>query len=174
MNPATACLEAEPKQTEGDDVTTEPSCRDPETPASPADEPPYTVFTKAQKQWISLAASFAGMFSTLCSYIYYPALVPIARDLGVSVLLVNLTITSYLIVAAVAPAFMGDMADQSGRRPIYMLMFTLFIGANIGIALQNSFAALLVLRMLQSAGIREESIVLTGNADISQGRRVRM
>jgi MFS family permease len=92
------------------------------------------------------------MFSTLCSYIYYPALVPIARDLSVSVSLINLTITSYLIIAAVAPAFMGDMADQSGRRPVYILMFVLFIAANIGIALQKSFGALLALRMLQSAG----------------------
>jgi MFS family permease len=92
------------------------------------------------------------MFSTMSSYIYLPALVAVARDLDVSVLLINLTVTSYLIIAAVAPAFMGDMADQSGRRPIYILMFLVMLGANVGIALQRSFAALLVLRMLQSAG----------------------
>ncbi|KAB5586218.1 major facilitator superfamily domain-containing protein [Coniochaeta sp. 2T2.1] len=97
-------------------------------------------------------SSPAGAFSTLCSYIYYPALVPIAAELGVPIILVNLTITSYLVVAAIAPAIMGSMADQSGRRPIYILMFALFIGANVGIALQTSFPALLVLRMLQSAG----------------------
>lgn len=114
--------------------------------------PSYTVFTKGQKRFISLVASFAAMFSTLMSYIYYPALVPMSRSLGVSVTLINLTVTSYLIVAAIAPAFMGDMADQAGRRPIYILMFTLLIAANIGMALQKSYAALFVLRMLQSAG----------------------
>lgn len=113
---------------------------------------PYTAFTKGQKRFISLVASFAAMFSTLMSYIYYPALVPMSRSLGVSVALINLTVTSYLIVAAIAPAFMGDMADQAGRRPIYILMFTLLIAANIGMALQNSYGALFVLRMLQSAG----------------------
>lgn len=118
--------------------------------ASP--ERPYTAFTKGQKRFISLVASFAAMFSTLMSYIYYPALVPMSRSLGVSVSLINLTVTSYLIVAAIAPAFMGDMADQAGRRPIYILMFTLLIAANIGMALQDSYAALFVLRMLQSAG----------------------
>lgn len=117
-----------------------------------ASERPYTAFTKGQKRFISLVASFAAMFSTLMSYIYYPALVPMCRSLGVSVTLINLTVTSYLIVAAIAPAFMGDMADQAGRRPIYILMFTLLIAANIGMALQNSYAALFVLRMLQSAG----------------------
>jgi predicted MFS family arabinose efflux permease len=115
-------------------------------------QPPFSIFTKWQKRWINLLTSFAAMFSTLSSYIYYPALVPVAKELGVSIVLINLTVTSYLIVAAVAPAFMGDMADQSGRRPIYILMFTLYLAANLGIALQKSFPALLVLRMLQSAG----------------------
>jgi predicted MFS family arabinose efflux permease len=115
-------------------------------------QPPFSVFTKWQKRWINFLTSFAAMFSTLSSYIYYPALVPVAKDLGVSIFLINLTVTSYLIIAAVAPAFMGDMADQSGRRPIYILMFTLYLAANLGIALQKSFPALLVLRMLQSAG----------------------
>ncbi|KAK5662616.1 hypothetical protein OQA88_8530 [Cercophora sp. LCS_1] len=113
---------------------------------------PYSVFTKQQKLWISMSASFSAMFSTMSSYIYYPALVPVARDLGVSVALVNLSVTTYLIVAAIAPAFMGDMADQAGRRPIFLLLFVLMISANTGIALQTSYAALLVLRMLQSAG----------------------
>ncbi|KAK1546801.1 hypothetical protein CPAR01_00768 [Colletotrichum paranaense] len=112
----------------------------------------FTVFTKWQKHWISLSASFSAMFSTMSSYIYYPAIVPISRNLKVSVSLINLTVTSYLIIAAIAPAFMGDMADQSGRRPIFFLMFVLMIGANVGIALQSPFPALLVLRMLQSSG----------------------
>ncbi|KAM0415688.1 hypothetical protein ACHAPT_013359 [Fusarium lateritium] len=116
------------------------------------------------------------MFSTLSSYIYYPALTSVAQDLGVSLSLINLTVTSYLIVAGIAPAFLGDMADQSGRRPIYMLMFVLMISANIGIALQRSFPALLVLRMLQSAGSSGTCLVayagylaLTETAMISAG-----
>ena len=120
-------------------------------PSTPSDTP-YSAFTKGQKLWISMSASFSAMFSTMSSYIYYPALVPVAHDLGVSVALVNLSVTTYLIVAAIAPAFMGDMADQSGRRPIFMLLFVLMIAANVGLALQTSYAALLVLRMLQSAG----------------------
>lgn len=116
------------------------------------DEPLYTIFTHPEKRFISYLASFGAMFSTLSSYIYMPAITPIAADLGVSVAMVNLTVTSYMIVAGVAPAFMGDLADQGGRRPAYVLMFTLVVAANLGLALQNSYAALFVLRMLQSAG----------------------
>lgn len=124
----------------------------PESVADSGEHQPHSVFTPWQKRWICLAASFAGMFSTMSSYIYYPALVPVSHELGVSLFLVNLTVTCYLIVAGIAPAFMGDMADQNGRRPVYMLMFSLMIGANIGIALQKSYPALFVLRMVQRAG----------------------
>jgi len=101
-------------------------------------------------------ASFGAMFSTLSSYIYFPALVPMAADLGVSVALVNLTVTSYMVIAGVAPAFMGDLADQGGRRPAYILMFVLVVASNVGLALQNSYPALFVLRMVQSAGASGE------------------
>ncbi|KAK1675226.1 major facilitator superfamily domain-containing protein [Colletotrichum godetiae] len=115
-------------------------------------EEPYSIFTSAEKKWISHIASFGAMFSTLSSYIYAPALVPTATDLNVSVALINLTVTSYLIIAGIAPAFMGDIADQGGRRPVYILMFTLVVTSNVGLALQSSYPALLILGMVQSAG----------------------
>ncbi|KAK8851114.1 MFS general substrate transporter [Apiospora arundinis] len=120
--------------------------------AENATEPPYSIFTHGEKVWISSLASFGAMFSTLSSYIYFPALVPMADDFGVSLTLINLTVTSYLVVAGIAPAFMGDLADQGGRRLAYIVMFLLFFASNIGIALQKSYAGLLVLRMVQSAG----------------------
>lgn len=48
--------------------------------------------------------------------------------------------------------FIGDFADKAGRRPAYIVCFTLYIAANIGLALQSNYAALFVLRCLQSAG----------------------
>jgi predicted MFS family arabinose efflux permease len=75
-----------------------------------------------------------------------------ARDLGVSVTLTNLTITCYLIVAHIAPVAMGDLADHDGRRPVYIMTTVLLVGSNVGLALQWSYAAQFVLRMSQSAG----------------------
>lgn len=48
--------------------------------------------------------------------------------------------------------FIGEFADKAGRRPAYILCFTIYIAANIGLALQSNYAALFVLRCLQSAG----------------------
>lgn len=47
---------------------------------------------------------------------------------------------------------MGDLADMMGRRPVYIVCFIIYIAANIGIALQNNYVALMILRCLQSTG----------------------
>ncbi|KAM7197490.1 MFS general substrate transporter [Naviculisporaceae sp. PSN 640] len=95
------------------------------------------------------------MFLALNGLIYFPSLTLISSDLSVSLQSVQLTITSSLVVAGLVPAFTGDMADNLGRRPVYLVMFSLMICANLGIALlpnMNGYIGLLVLRMLQSAG----------------------
>ncbi|KAL9116965.1 MAG: hypothetical protein Q9187_006503 [Circinaria calcarea] len=112
----------------------------------------YSNFTKAQKKRIVCLVAFAGMFSPLSSFIYYPAIKPIAQDLGVTIQLINLTVTSYMIVSGVTPAIVGDLADKVGRRPVYIVTFLIYVAANLGLAVQRSYPALLVLRMVQSAG----------------------
>ncbi|BCR87397.1 putative MFS efflux transporter [Aspergillus chevalieri] len=47
---------------------------------------------------------------------------------------------------------MGSLADQAGRRPAYLLCFTIYIAGNIALALQHSYPALLILRAVQSCG----------------------
>lgn len=112
----------------------------------------YSVFTKAQKRWIIFLIAYAGMFSPLSSFIYYSAISAIARDLHSTVGLINVTITSYMIVSGVVPSLLSDIGDTPGRRPIYILAFVIYFAANIGLALQRNYVALVILRMLQSAG----------------------
>jgi MFS family permease len=127
--------------------------------ALPAEGPPerYSVFSIWQKRYIVGIVALAGWFSTLSSFIYYPAITPIARDLQSSIARINLTITSYMVISAIAPAITGDAADLYGRRPLYLVTIGMYLIANIGIAVQSSFVGLLLLRMLQSAGISGQS-----------------
>ncbi|KAJ8132816.1 hypothetical protein O1611_g812 [Lasiodiplodia mahajangana] len=122
------------------------------TPSS-TDSIPFSIFTPSQKRWILFLTGFAGAFSPLSSFIFYPAIVPIALGLGVTVGLVNLALTTYLVVSGIVPSILGNAADKIGRRPVYILALFIYFAANIGLAAQNNYAALLVLRMLQSAGI---------------------
>ena len=113
----------------------------------------YSVFTAAEKWCIVAMVSYAAFFSTLSSFIYYPAIHQLSRVFSVSVDKINLTLTSYMAVATVAPTLVGDAADVLGRRPVYVLALTLYIGANVAIVLSNTYSALLGLRVLQALAI---------------------
>ena len=56
------------------------------------------------------------------------------------------------ILQGLAPPLIASLSDEAGRRPSYIICFVLYIAANIGLACQSSFAALFVLRCLQSSG----------------------
>ncbi|KAL2008420.1 hypothetical protein VTN00DRAFT_6614 [Thermoascus crustaceus] len=112
----------------------------------------YSVYSVTQKKCIILAASFAAFFSPLSSSIYLPALSSITTDLHVSNSKINLTVTTYMIIQGLAPMLIAGFSDTAGRRPAYAICFTVYLLTNLGLALQNSYPALLVLRCLQSAG----------------------
>ena len=58
-----------------------------------------------------------------------------------------------MAVATIAPTLVGDTADVLGRRPVYLFILTLYIGANIAIILADNYEALLGLRVLQALAI---------------------
>ncbi|KAJ5583996.1 uncharacterized protein N7459_003796 [Penicillium hispanicum] len=113
---------------------------------------PYSVLPHGEKAFVIVAGSFAALISPLSSSIYLPALTSLAREMDVSVSLINLTITTYLVFQGLAPSFVGSFSDSYGRRPAYIIAFVIYLGANLGLALQSSYPALLVLRCLQSSG----------------------
>ncbi|KAJ6000007.1 hypothetical protein N7481_000416 [Penicillium waksmanii] len=132
-----------------------PSLSDASDSASAAQappEPPYSIFDKRQKWLVVALVSTAATFSGFASNIYFPALPTIADDLNVSLELVNLTVTSYLIFQGIAPSLWGPVSDVRGRRIAYICTFIVFIGACIGLAETKNYATLIVLRCLQSTG----------------------
>ncbi|KAI1099347.1 MFS general substrate transporter [Jackrogersella minutella] len=114
--------------------------------------PPYSVFSSSVKWWIVFMNCISAFISPITANIYFPAIPALSQDLGVSVAKINLTLTTYMIFQGLAPTFFGDFADIAGRRPAFIIACTIYLGANIGLALQRDYAALLVLRMLQSGG----------------------
>ncbi|OQD90509.1 hypothetical protein PENANT_c001G09794 [Penicillium antarcticum] len=77
--------------------------------------------------------------------IYFPILGSLSRDLQVSPSEMSLTITVF--------------SDQLGRRPVFIVRLTASLGANLGLAWQTSFTALMALRCLQSFGSSSLSVV---------------
>ncbi|KAI0913080.1 MFS general substrate transporter [Ustulina deusta] len=124
----------------------------------------YHIFTLRQKWNLVFVIGAAGLFSGLSSNIYFPAEDQIAQDLKISLRLVSLTITSYLIIQGISPVFWGALADTIGRRPIYIASFSVYILSNIALSFSPNFAVLLLFRGLQSAG--SASTVSLGNGVI--------
>ncbi|KUJ14094.1 MFS general substrate transporter [Mollisia scopiformis] len=112
----------------------------------------YSILTVTQKKLIIMVASVASLFSPMATAIYYPSLDTISKDLNVTNSKINITVTIFLVIQGIAPSFVADIADRQGRRPMYIYCFIVFTAANIGLALQNNYVALLILRMIQAAG----------------------
>ncbi|KAJ5606015.1 hypothetical protein N7510_008796 [Penicillium lagena] len=142
---AAACGDSDPSAPEAQKEATPTTAREPE-------EQPHSAFSKHEKRFIVLMVTLASFFSPLSGQIYYPVMPTLVENYDLTTALVNLTITTYMILQGLAPSFIGTFSDSGGRRPAYILAFTVYTAANIGLALQNSFAALLVLRCVQSAG----------------------
>lgn len=93
----------------------------------------------------------------------------LATDLHVSLTDISLTITAYMVCLSqvyvydcvanslqifqgVAPTIVGGISDRYGRRPTYLLCFTIYVAANFGLALLKNYSTLVILRCVQSAG----------------------
>ncbi|KAJ6782196.1 hypothetical protein PWT90_03701 [Aphanocladium album] len=113
---------------------------------------PYSTFTGFQKKNIVIMASIAAFLSPLSSQIYLPATQKIGSEYGVSSTQVNLTMTVFIIMQGIVPSFVATFADNFGRRPVYLVCFPIYIAANIGLALQRQYGALIALRCLQGIG----------------------
>ena len=112
----------------------------------------YSIFSNTQKKFVTLLIGAAMMFSGLTANIYLPSLPLLQEEYHTSVQLINITITAYIVVQGIVPAFFGELSDKVGRRPVYLISFTVYVAASVGLAVQRNYTALLVLRMLQSVG----------------------
>ncbi|KAH7052372.1 putative MFS transporter [Macrophomina phaseolina] len=135
------------------------------SPAEPPKPPIHSVFSSKTKALIITMTAMASLFSPIAGQIYLPALNTLAKAFHVSNADINLTVTSYMILQGIAPMFFGDLTDQVGRRPTYIMCFTIFFFANLGLALQRNYAALLVLRAMQSTG--SSGVIALGNGVVS-------
>ncbi|KAE8143956.1 major facilitator superfamily domain-containing protein [Aspergillus pseudotamarii] len=143
-----ACAQDQIGKTKKDNPELYPVGKEPDT----KDDAPYCSLSERKKISVMLTASFSGIISPISASIYYPALPTLAKDMHVSISMINLTVMTYLILQGISPSFTGSFSDVYGRRLAYIFCYTTYIGANIGLALQSDYAALMVLRCVQAAG----------------------
>nr|WP_283808700.1 multidrug effflux MFS transporter [Variibacter gotjawalensis] len=81
-----------------------------------------------------------------------PALPGIARSLQAPIEVVQLTLSLYLVVVAVAQLVNGALSDRYGRRPVLIAGLALATVASIAAALASSIGYLIVARSFQAIG----------------------
>jgi hypothetical protein len=64
---------------------------------------PFSIYSSREKKFIVFMASLAALLSPLSANIYYPALNILSDELSVSLTLINLTITTYLVSKVAIP-----------------------------------------------------------------------
>ena len=66
--------------------------------------------------------------------------------------IINLAITTYLFAQGLAPSLWGSLADLFGRRIILVSALTVFVIANIALALAPNAGVLIAFRAVQAVG----------------------
>ncbi len=100
---------------------------------------------------IALLAGFTAL-APLAIDMYLPALTPLAGDLGVSVERAGQSISMFLFGIAGGQLIAGPLSDRFGRRPLILSGLALFAVSATVAAITDSFAVLLVARLLQALG----------------------
>ena len=96
-----------------------------------------------------------GMLSAIGPFaidMYLPAFPVIARDLGVDISAVQMSLMSFFLAVALCQVLYGPISDRVGRKPPIYVGLTLFIIGAIGCSLATSAEVLIALRFLQGIG----------------------
>jgi DHA1 family bicyclomycin/chloramphenicol resistance-like MFS transporter len=98
---------------------------------------------------LTLLLSGLAMLGPFSTDTYLPSFPAIANRFSVDPLLLQQTLSVYLVAHAVTALFYGTLSDSLGRRRVVLGSLLLFTFASVGAALTQSFAALLFFRMMQ-------------------------
>ncbi|KAL8702140.1 MAG: hypothetical protein Q9224_000144 [Gallowayella concinna] len=153
-SPVHTPLQADQTQEVVPPLDLEPSKKDsPEQGPRLSSAPHYTVFTSSHRRLITLILILTMLASPLTATIYLPLLPLLVDHFQVSPQAINITLTLYIVFQALSPLLFATASDTFGRRPIYLVTFSLYTLASLGLVLnRSSYAGLLVLRALQSLG----------------------
>ncbi|KAK7921723.1 hypothetical protein PG985_009745 [Apiospora marii] len=116
----------------------------------------YSILTPRHRTVLTILLGLASVTSPLTANIYLPLLPLLQEQYHASAQAINLTITLYVVVAAVMPIFFAPTADQYGRRLVSIANLLVYTAGSVGLAVNDiagrSYPALLLLRALQAFG----------------------
>ena len=101
------------------------------------------------RRWLPLLIAGLATIGPFTIDTYLPSFPAIAAEFGTTEVLVQQTLTAYLIPFAFMMLFHGAISDAVGRRPVILIGLGGFVIASIGCALAPNMHTLLICRALQ-------------------------
>ena len=112
-----------------------------------------SVSTPDRHGWRVLAIlSLLMGFASISTDLYLPAMPAIAKALGGSAGMIELTISGYLIGFSLGQLLWGPVGDRYGRRLPVAIGLVLFTIGSVGCALAGSVWTMIIWRVVQAAG----------------------
>ncbi|KAJ3054376.1 hypothetical protein HK097_001985 [Rhizophlyctis rosea] len=118
-----------------------------------------------RKYGVLILVALAGTMSPINTTILYPALNDMAKDLNTSVDVINSTVAIFMACLAFFPLAWGTASEILGRRPIYLLSLTIYVGASLAASFSPSIGILIFLRAVQALG--SSSVLAVGAGTIA-------
>jgi len=94
-----------------------------------------------------------GTLGPFCIDAYLPAFGGIQQSLHASPLEIQQTLSAYLFAFGLMFLFHGALSDSFGRRPVILVMLTVFTTASVAAALATTVHALIVWRVVQGLSV---------------------
>ncbi|KAG1749872.1 major facilitator superfamily domain-containing protein [Suillus paluster] len=102
----------------------------------------------AKKWYLTLAAGLLVLNATFSSSAPSSLVPTLMHEFGVSREVGTLTVSLFVCGYCVGPLLWGPLSEQYGRRPIFIISFFLYMCFQIGCALSQNIASVLILRFL--------------------------
>lgn len=99
-----------------------------------------------------LVSCLLVFMTQMATTIYLPSLPAVERQFGISRSFAALSVSLFVIAAALPVLLWGRAAERYGRRAAVLAALALFVVASVLLALNTSAPGLLVLRSLQGVG----------------------
>jgi MFS family permease len=134
---------------------------------------PHSIYALTEKYLLVVLSGCIAIWSSCATPIYYPALQILKQEFNISEEQVNISVVVYQLFQGFSPTVFGGLADVYGRRPILIMCMVIFIVASIVIARTDSYAILLVFRIIQASGISPSVAIsagIVGDITVSQER----
>jgi len=120
--------------------------------ATPSTSPHPNDMSRRQLAVFVLILGALTAFSAMSIDMYLPAFPQMARDLGIPLGMVQLSISAFLYGSAAGQLFYGPLADRWGRRMPLLAGLSLYVVSTIGCACVRTGEGLLFWRVVMAVG----------------------